>query len=155
MSRVPSSSQMKSSDEFKKRFNAIIAEQDCSIYEFAEKAGVSRGVVTRAAIYGIIPSVKILIRICNYLKVSFDYIACMSDDKAFEPSQEQTTFHERIILLCERKKLNFSQVALHMPFDKNLFYDWQRVKTLPSLEYLCAIAKYFDVSLDYLLGRSD
>ena len=42
-----------------------------------------------------------------------------------------------------------------MPFDTNLFYDWQRVKTIPSLEYLIAIARHFNVSIDYLLGRTD
>ena len=31
----------------------------------------------------------------------------------------------------------------------------QRAKTLPSLEYLEAIADYFNVSIDYLLGRTD
>ena len=42
-----------------------------------------------------------------------------------------------------------------MPFTKNFFYEWQRAKTLPSLEYLEAIADYFKVSIDYLLGRTD
>ena len=42
-----------------------------------------------------------------------------------------------------------------MPFPNSYFYDWQREKTLPSLEYLRAIAEYFKVSIDYLLGRTD
>lgn len=42
-----------------------------------------------------------------------------------------------------------------MPFQKNSFYEWLRTGSLPTLEYLEAIAEYFNVSLDYLLGRTD
>ncbi|MEK5166554.1 helix-turn-helix transcriptional regulator [Paenibacillus sp. FSL R5-0527] len=32
---------------------------------------------------------------------------------------------------------------------------WERGTRTPSLEVACALADYFDVSLDYLVGRSD
>ena len=155
MPRVTSDSQMKSSELFKKRFNSLVAELDCSIYEFAEKAKVSRGVVTRAAIYGIIPSVRLLIKICDYLKVSLEYILGLTDTKYFEAAQEPSTFHARIEELRRENKTTYSKIGTQMPFDTNLFYDWQRVKTIPSLEYLIAIARHFNVSIDYLLGRTD
>lgn len=41
MSRVPSDSHLKTSDLFKKRLNELIADLDCSIYEFAPKAHVA------------------------------------------------------------------------------------------------------------------
>ena len=31
----------------------------------------------------------------------------------------------------------------------------EKAKRSPSFEVLCALADYFDVSLDYLVGRSD
>ncbi len=155
MSRVPSDSQMKSSELFKKRLNSLIAEQDCSIYEFADRAKVSRGVVARAAIHGIIPSVKLLIKICDYLKISLEYLLCLTDDKNFEPANPPSAFHDRLDELCFEYKVKYSQIGMRMPFSVNLFYDWRRAKTIPSLEYLMAIAKYFSVSVDYLLGRTD
>jgi bacteriophage CI repressor helix-turn-helix domain len=51
--------------------------------------------------------------------------------------------------------LNDHQIAYKMPFPENFFYEWKRRGTIPSLENLIAIAQYFDVSIDYLLGRTD
>lgn len=51
--------------------------------------------------------------------------------------------------------LKYSQVARQMPFSANFFYEWERLGTLPSLEYLYALAEYFKVTPDYLLGRTD
>lgn len=155
MPRVTSDSQMKSSELFRKRINELIANQDCSIYEFAERANVGKGVITRAAIHGIIPSVRLLIKIADALNISLEYMIGLTDTMAFDLSQNQSAFHQRIQELCQEKGVKYSQIGTQMPFSTNLFYDWQREKTLPSLEYLIAIAKYFKVTIDYLLGRTD
>ena len=155
MSRVISDTQMRVSEIFRIRLNALIADFDCSIYEFAERAKISRGVITRAAIYGIIPSVKPLIKIADTLNIFLTYLLGLTDNNSFDPSISQTSFHERIQSLCSENNLKFSQLGKHMPFNVNLYYDWQREHTLPSLDYLLAIADYFSVSPDYLLGRSD
>ena len=42
-----------------------------------------------------------------------------------------------------------------MPFANNSFSEWFAKGTLPSLDYLKALAEYFNVSADYLLGRTD
>lgn len=155
MARVPSDSKLKSSVVFKNRFIALVAEQDCTIYEFAKNAGVSKSVVTRAAIYGIIPSVKLLIKIANALNTSLTYLLGMTEIKLFEAAPAPSDFHARLnALRCERE-VKVSEIGAKMPFSTNLFYEWERVGTIPSLEYLIAIAKYFEVSIDYLLGRTD
>ena len=53
------------------------------------------------------------------------------------------------------KGVNDSQVANRMPFTRNYISEWKRNKTLPSLDYLIALAEYFNVSIDFLLGRTD
>ncbi|RXZ61620.1 hypothetical protein ESZ91_04280 [Candidatus Borkfalkia ceftriaxoniphila] len=155
MSRVPSDSHLKTSDLFKKRLNELIADLDCSIYEFAPKAHVSKGVITRATIYGIIPSVKPLIKIADTCEVSLEYLLGLTNETIFSPSILKVPFHIRINELRLERGVKFSQIGKQMPFSTNLFYDWQREHTLPSLEYLLAIANYFEVSIDYLLGRTD
>lgn len=42
-----------------------------------------------------------------------------------------------------------------MIFAKNSIYEWIRTNSLPSLDYLKELAEHFDVSIDYLLGRTD
>lgn len=74
------------------------------------------------------------------------------------------------ILLFEARNMNFSEIlkmlrenrsytqqrladALHVT--KNSISHYERGISMPDLGTLCAIADIFDVSLDYLLGRSD
>lgn len=155
MSRVPSDSLFKSSELFKRRLNEAIADSDCSIYEFAKKAEVSKGVITRASIYGIIPSVRPLIKIADTVELSLEFLLGLSDVSAFTIAIPKSSFHVRLKELCLERKVKYSQIGKHMPFSTNLFYDWLRENTIPSLEYLIAIANYFEVSIDYLLGRTD
>lgn len=53
------------------------------------------------------------------------------------------------------KNTKYSVIAHYMPFTKNYFYEWEKSGTIPSWEYLKALAEYFKVSPDYLLGRTD
>lgn len=64
-----------------------------------------------------------------------------------------TTF-ERIKELAKKKNKNLQQVAEDLKYGKNYFYSLNAGKQ-PTAEKLQEIADYFDVSVDYLLGRTD
>lgn len=155
MSKIPAETEKKISNKFQTRLLELIEEEGCDKYEFAALVKVSVPVITRASIYGIIPSLRPLIKIADYSKVSLPYLLGESDDENFYPSEENETFHIRLEKLAKEKQKKYSEIAHYMPFTKNYFYEWQREKTLPSLEYLEALAFYFSVSIDYLLGRTD
>ncbi len=155
MPKIPKDFENRISPAFRERFLEIAEEFDCSKKELAAKFSVSESVLTRAEIYGIVPSLKILIKIADALEISLPYLLGETDDRAFYPSEEGTSFHERLKDLTEEKHTTYAKIAHHMPFSKNFFYEWQRAKTLPSLDYLRVLAEFFDVSIDYLLGRTD
>lgn len=60
---------------------------------------------------------------------------------------------ERIKKLSEERGKSIQQVAIDLGFGENYFYRWK--KQSPSSAYLDQVADYFNVSTDYLLGRSD
>lgn len=63
-----------------------------------------------------------------------------------------TTF-ERIKNLALQRDKSLQQIAEELGFSKNLFYRWKT--TSPKAEDLAKVANYFNVSTDYLLGRTD
>lgn len=63
------------------------------------------------------------------------------------------TLFERIKLLASKKDKNMKQVATELGFSENLFYRWKT--TDPKAVDLEKVADYFDVSVDYLLGREE
>lgn len=63
-----------------------------------------------------------------------------------------TTF-ERVKKLAEKNKISLKELAIKLNMGENAIYSW-KVKT-PGVDKLKAVADYFNVSTDYLLGRTD
>lgn len=143
------------SEKFKKRIIQIIDEQDCAKKDFPKFVGVSKDVIIRATKYGIIPSLKILIKIADKVNVSLPYLLGETDNDEFYLSENHTTFHTRLEQLANEKGEKYSAISNKMPFAYNSIYEWIRTKGLPSLEHIKPLADYFKVSIDYLLGRTD
>lgn len=60
---------------------------------------------------------------------------------------------DRVKELSEQRGENLKSVALKLGFSENAFYKWKTQS--PKSETLEKVADYFDVSTDYLLGRTD
>ena len=155
MPRIATSTEKKVSPEFQQRLLELIEEKECSVYKFASFVGVSKEVILHATTYGIIPSLKPLIKIADKLEISLPYLLGENYDPYFYKAEIPSSFAIRMQQLISENNTKYSQVAHTMPFPESYFYEWRRERTTPSLEYLKAIAEYFKVSIDYLLGRTD
>ena len=155
MARIPEECTSRTSDAFRKRFLFLLFEKDLSKAQFAEKAGVNKEVVSRAADFAIIPSVRSLIKFADAFEVSLPYLLAETDTDEFFPAESASSFYERLNLLLEKSGQTYSSFAAKMPFQKNSYYEWKRKHSLPCLDYLKAISQYFGVGIDYLLGRTD
>lgn len=65
-----------------------------------------------------------------------------------------TTF-ERIKFLADKQKISLKSLASILGFSENYFYNMKNTKSSPSSEILTKVADYFNVSVDYLLGREE
>lgn len=63
-----------------------------------------------------------------------------------------TTF-ERVKELADSQKISLQELANRLGFSENLIYRWKNAT--PKTEYLEKVADYFDVTVDYLLGREN
>lgn len=64
-------------------------------------------------------------------------------------------FPERLLSLRKNKGVSQKALASEFGISDAAITMMEKGKRLPSFEILCALADYFDVSLDYLVGRSD
>ena len=62
--------------------------------------------------------------------------------------------YTQIIKLCKASEKNITAVLEDLNMSKGNISNW-RNGGYPSAEVLMKIADYFDVSVDYLLGRTD
>ncbi|GIP57872.1 helix-turn-helix domain-containing protein [Paenibacillus woosongensis] len=59
----------------------------------------------------------------------------------------------RVKVLSEKRGKNIKEVAKELGFSENAFYKWKSQS--PKAETIEKVADYFNVSVDYLLGRTD
>ncbi|WP_438831889.1 helix-turn-helix domain-containing protein [Streptococcus pluranimalium] len=60
---------------------------------------------------------------------------------------------ERIKELCQKHRISINKLEEELGFSRNTIYSMKNKK--PNAERLQEIANYFNVSTDYLLGRTD
>lgn len=64
-------------------------------------------------------------------------------------------FSERLSALRKQRGLSLAALGETLGVTDEAVRLLEKGKRSPSFEVLCALADYFDVSLDYLVGRSD
>ncbi len=60
---------------------------------------------------------------------------------------------DRIKILCKEKKMNITSLEKKCGFSQNSIVKW--AKTSPSVDKIICVARYFNVSADYLLCLTD
>ncbi|HBH0416362.1 helix-turn-helix domain-containing protein [Clostridioides difficile] len=65
------------------------------------------------------------------------------------------TFGERLKKLRTEKKITQQELATILNINKSSISRYEKDQQIPEIKLLETIADYFDISLDYLLGRSD
>ena len=61
--------------------------------------------------------------------------------------------NERIFALLLERNVSQKELASSIHASTGLVTDWKNNRSTPKMKYICAIADYFGVSVDYLLGR--
>lgn len=64
-------------------------------------------------------------------------------------------FSDRLLSLRKSKNLSMKDLGSVANVSDEAIRLLEKAKRSPSFEVLCALADFFDVSLDYLVGRSD
>ena len=103
-----------------------------------------------------IPILK-LNELANFYKVSLDYLLGISDinTKTENSDINFDLLCTRLKSLRKEKNLTQSQLGKEVGFHQRTYSHYEDGSNKPTTFKLLYIAKYYDVSFDYLVGRSD
>ena len=107
--------------------------------------------------YTIIP-IKHLIILCNYFNVSLDYIFHFTDLKNYENNHKDINLEIVSKRLKEfRKENNLTQEKLSLLLNvvKGTIGNYESARALIATPFLYEICKKYNISADYLLGKTD
>ena len=65
------------------------------------------------------------------------------------------SFGERLRALRQEKEIGQGQLAKEVNVGKSIISLWEQNKCEPTLSNLAALARFFNVSIDYLAGLED
>ena len=143
------------SNTFKERLTELVEDCEVNKSELPNLISVDYRSLSNALNYGIIPTPRILIRIADYFNVSIKYLLGTSNDEHFNKAKVKSDFKTRFDFLCNEKSKTHYKVSKDLHFDQSYITRWLNRNYLPSLELLELLSDYFNVSIDYLLGRTD
>ncbi len=145
------------STNFQKRFIELTSDIEAKSKEKkAEIIGINRSTFANALNYGIVPKTPSLISIADYFDISIEYLIADTDDEYFDKSKCPKSFLERLEeLRIEHGIRTRYELAQKLLIHRNNIAQWYKLNCLPLIDDLIIIANYFNVSIDYLLGRTD
>lgn len=76
-------------------------------------------------------------------------------EKYSQKKEGEKMFYDVFLLLCHEQNISPSKAAQEIGFNKASVTNWKNNGYTPREEILNKIATYFDVSVDYLLGRTN
>jgi DNA-binding XRE family transcriptional regulator len=94
--------------------------------------------------------------LCNSIALSYLNInAFVMHSQQFILEVLMSTFGDRLNFLRKSKNLKAEELGEIVGLKRRIIFLYEKGETKPSYDSLLALADYFDVSLDYLVGRSD
>ena len=83
MEKISETPKKKVSPEFRERLLELIDDVGCRRTEFSSLVKVNKDIISRATIYGIVPSMQSLLKIADYSEVSLEYLLGLKDKNEF------------------------------------------------------------------------
>ncbi len=140
---------------FRENLKDMIDDTSLSLRQLSRVSGVSAMHYSRY-LKGGIPTIDIVLKIAQFFECSVDYLFGLTDiknDNSYQTYRyDINQFLPRYLSLLQEHHMSHYQFSQSQAFNESILRHWQAGRK-PRLDILYTIAKYFDVSIDYLIGR--
>ena len=136
---------------FQERLQELLVENDLSRLQLAKSLNISSTTINGYFNNGYYPKIEIAIAIADYFNCSLDFLFGLSDVSDFS-NRNKNSFFDNLNELIKLSKTSIAQTMKNLKMSEYNYYRW-RDGLLPKTINLIDLAKYFDVSVEYLLGN--
>ena len=138
---------------FQERLQDLLIEHELSRLQLSKKIGISFETLNGYFNKDFYPELSVSIKIANHFKCSLDYLMGLTDEYE-NHDRNDLSFIDTIKKLLKENNLSIEKFTKALNMSEANYYRWQSGKTKPAMNSLIAIAKFFDVSIDYLVGKN-
>ncbi len=138
-------------NEFQERLQELLEENNLSRLQLAKSLNISSTTINGYFNNGYYPNIEIAIKMANYFNCSLDFLFGLSDINDFS-NRNNKTFFENLKSLIKSSGISIAQTMKNLKMSEYSYYRWCD-GLIPKTINLIDLAKYFDVSIEYLLGN--
>lgn len=138
-------------NSFGQRFKKLRQEKNLTQEKLAEKFFLNKSSISRYEQDKQLPEIDLLEKIADFFDVSVDYLLGRVEIN----STQSTEFAHRLKQLRKDLDLTQNELAVKLSSSRSTIAGYETERKQPDYETLTKIADFFDVSVDYLLGRTD
>ena len=142
--------------EFAESLRDLMFEKKINSEQLANTLEINRDTVFAYFSDAYYPQIDIAIKLSNYFDCSIDYLFGLTDVKAKEYELDMNkvmqNFNDNISSMLKSSGVSNAKAMRDMGMGEFTLYRWRR-GMFPKTVTLIAVAKYFGVSIEYLLGH--
>lgn len=144
--------------KFGENLDDLIKDNQLEPIIFAKQVQIDRSQIYKYLRKEILPSLPNLLAICDFFSCSVDYILGIALENPHMKYKKASPFYTRFQEILREN--NLSRYKFLKDAEKRKFHfarqtvdDWYHGKRFPTVDNAVSLAKFFDCTLDYLLGR--
>ncbi len=141
--------------KFSENLKDLLSEAELNASSLARRTEIDASTLAALLRGESLPSMETLIKLADHFLCSTDYLLGLSDDLKEISPRRVPPFPERLTFLLQYFKVTKYRLEHDTGFSEKTVNRWHNGKTCPAADSLIRLAKYFDCSVDFLLGRSD
>lgn len=139
---------------FSERLQDLMIERNLNAPALAKILGCQRSTINRYLNGNVIPALDISIKMANYFGCTMENLLGIDLENHINEFLPCPPFKGRIDFLCKHFGISRYELCKRLDISESVAYYWSKGKTKPTLENIVEIAKCFDCSIDFVIGRT-
>ncbi len=140
--------------KFAETLDSLMFEQKITATQLAAAIDLDLATISRALRAQFTPSVNTLLKLADYFNCTTDYLLGREPENYVTIFQPCPPFSEQLIRLKKRFDCPWCHFYKIAHISASRFYEWKSGSREPTLNGIIALADGFDVTVDYILGRT-
>ena len=140
---------------YKERLKYIRESKKIKQEDIAKILNIKRGLYSQYETEYFVMPIKHLIKVCDYLDVSLDYLFSFSNEEKYLNILNTTEeiAGKRFKEFRKENKLTQNVLSIDLNTTQAVIANYERGRNFISTPFLYTICKKYNISADYLLGR--
>lgn len=138
--------------KFLESLQELMNEKGLSRLQLAKAIDIAPSTIDGYFNLGWLPTLEIAIKLCDYFNCSLNFLLGLSDISQKMTKASSKSFFDVFETLRKENKYSIAKIFDDLKMGRSNYYRWKN-GLIPKMQNIIEIAKYFDVTIDFLVGR--